>query len=156
MPIHTGRVGEPSVDLITTCHPRPRFSLYSCIIETYEAMVGMVWTQAAAARNATGSSAGLRKNVGSEVNGKSDLFSRPVVILKKLSHSFYFVVPTTTQPREGTWYVPFSLGGKEMIACLHQARALDYRRLSSRLGTIDGDDFSRVRSGFRALYKLDQ
>jgi mRNA interferase MazF len=100
--------------------------------------------------------ASVGENVGSEVNGKSDLFSRPVVILKKLSHSFYFVVPTTTQPREGTWYVPFSLGGKEMIACLHQARALDYRRLSSRLGTIDGDDFSRVRSGFRALYKLDQ
>jgi hypothetical protein len=38
--------------------------------------------------------------VGSEINGKSKLFSRPVVIYKKLAHGFYFVVPTTTQDRK--------------------------------------------------------
>jgi hypothetical protein len=40
-----------------------------------------------------------------------------------------------------------------MVACLHQARAIDYRRLSSKLGTIDDKDFGRVKSGFRALYR---
>src|SRR5438876_4857605 len=74
--------------------------------------------------------ASVGENVGSEINGKSDLFSRPVLILKKLSHNFYFVVPTTTQQREGTWYVAFRQHGKSMNACLHQARAIDYRRLS--------------------------
>jgi mRNA interferase MazF len=98
--------------------------------------------------------ASIGENVGSEINGKSDLFSRPVIILKKLSHGFYFVIPTTTQVREGSWYAPFRQQGKEMIACLHQARAIDYRRLSSRLGKIDGDDFERVKDGFRKLYKL--
>jgi mRNA interferase MazF len=98
--------------------------------------------------------ASLGENVGSEVNGKSTLFSRPVLILKKLSHGFYFVIPTTTQPREGSWYVQFQQQGKDIFACLHQARAMDYRRLSSRLGKIDGDDFERVKDGFRKLYKL--
>ena len=37
------------------------------------------------------------ENVGSEINGKSALFSRPVIIYKKLSHGIYFVIPTTTQ-----------------------------------------------------------
>jgi mRNA interferase MazF len=100
--------------------------------------------------------ASIGENVGSELNGKSDLFSRPVVILKKLSHSFYFVIPTTTQRREGSWYVSFRQHGRDMVACLHQARAIDYRRLSSRLGKIDGDDFARVKAGFRALYKLKE
>ena len=51
--------------------------------------------------------ASIGENVGSEINGKSALFSRPVIVLKKLSHGFYFVIPTTTKVREGSWYVPF-------------------------------------------------
>lgn len=98
--------------------------------------------------------ASIGENVGSEINGKSALFSRPVIVLKKLSHGFYFVIPTTTQIREGSWYVPFRQQGKDMLACLHQARAIDFRRLSSRLGKVDGDDFERVKDGFRKLYKL--
>ena len=97
--------------------------------------------------------ASVGENVGSEINGKSDLFSRPVIIYKKLAHGFYFVVPTTTQARQGTWFVPFRQKDKTMIACLHQARAIDYRRLSSKLGTIDDEDFDRVKEGFRMLYR---
>jgi len=97
--------------------------------------------------------ASVGENVGSEINGKSALFSRPVVIYKKLAHGFYFVVPTTTQAREGTWYVPFRQNDKTMVACLHQARSIDHRRLSSKLGTIDDEDFERVKAGFRTLYR---
>jgi len=97
--------------------------------------------------------ASVGENVGSEINGKSDLFSRPVLILKKLAHGFYFVVPTTTQARQGSWYVGFRQQERDMVACLHQARAIDYRRLSSRLGKIDSDDFDKVREGFHKLYK---
>jgi hypothetical protein len=39
------------------------------------------------------------------MNGKSDRFSLPVLILKKLAHGFFLVAPTTTQPREETWYL---------------------------------------------------
>jgi mRNA interferase MazF len=66
--------------------------------------------------------ASVGENVGSEINGKSGLFSRPVVIYKKLSHGFYFVVPTTTQERSGTWFVAFRQQDKMMVACLNQAR----------------------------------
>ncbi len=96
--------------------------------------------------------ASVGENVGSEINGKSALFSRPVIILKKLAHGFYFVVPTTTREHEGTWYVPFRHQERDMIACLHQARALDYRRLSTRLGTLDDSDLECVRDGFGSLY----
>ncbi len=92
------------------------------------------------------------ENIGSEINGKSGIFSRPVIIFKKLSHGFYFVIPTTSQQKTGTWYVAFQYKGRDMFACLHQARAIDYRRLSSRLGQIDGDDFDRVKNAFAKLY----
>ena len=96
--------------------------------------------------------ASIGENVGSEIGGKSDLFSRPVIILKKLAHGFYFIIPTTTQMRNGSWYVSFRQKNQGMTACLHQARAIDHRRLSSKLGTLDDTDFERVVNGFGALY----
>ena len=95
----------------------------------------------------------MGENIGSEINGKSNLYSRPAIILKKLSHSFYLIVPTTTQNREGSWYVKISLNQKNTYACLHQIRTIDYRRLSTRLGQIDGDDFKTVKEAFNKLYR---
>lgn len=88
------------------------------------------------------------ENVGSEINGKSQLFSRPVIVFKKLSHGFYFVIPTTTKVKEGSWFVPFTHNKRDMVACLHQARAIDHRRLSNNLGQLDRADFSNVVRGF--------
>lgn len=95
----------------------------------------------------------IGENVGSEINGKNSLFSRPAIIYKKLAHGFYFVIPTTTKDREGSWYVSFRHQEKDMVACLHHARSIDHRRLSTKLGTLDDEDFQRVKDGFNILYK---
>lgn len=95
----------------------------------------------------------IGENVGSEINGKNTLFSRPAVILKKLSRGFYLVAPTTSQKKDGSWYVEITQEGRFMYVCLHQIRIIDYRRLSTRLGTLDSDDFNRVKEAFLRLYK---
>jgi mRNA interferase MazF len=97
--------------------------------------------------------ASVGENIGSEINGKSDKFSRPVIIYKKLSHGFYFIIPTTTKYRQGSWYVTFRHQERDVTACLHQVRAIDYRRLYSKLGTLDDEDMARVKEGFHKLYK---
>ncbi len=94
----------------------------------------------------------MGENIGSEINGKSDLFSRPAIIYKKLAHGFYFVIPTTSQQKNGSWYIGFMQHGKPMTACLHQARAIDHRRISSKLGTLDDSDYQAVKAGFKILY----
>jgi len=96
--------------------------------------------------------ASLGENVGFEINGKNEFFTRPVIIYRKLAHGFYFVIPTTTKPKIGTWYVPFKQKGVSTVACLHQARAIDYRRLHRSLGEVDDVDFARIRKGFLHLY----
>ena len=93
------------------------------------------------------------ENVGSEMDGKSRLFSRPGLIIKKLSHGFFLVAPTTSKPHDGSWYVKIKQTGRDTFVCLHQIRAVDYRRFSTRLGQIDGDDFARVKEVFWKLYK---
>ena len=97
--------------------------------------------------------ASIGENVGSEINGKSHLFSRPVIIFKKLAHGFYFVIPTTTKSKVGSWFVAFRQADQKMIASLHQARAIDHRRLSTKLGQLDDSDFQKVCEGFWKLYK---
>jgi mRNA interferase MazF len=97
--------------------------------------------------------ASLGENIGSEINGKSKIFTRPVVVLRKLTHSFYLVAPTTSQERNGSWYVHFRQSNKDMRACLHQIRTIDYRRLYSKLGRLDDVDFAHVKDGFNRLYK---
>ncbi len=93
----------------------------------------------------------IGENVGSEISGKSKLFSRPMVILKKLSHGFYFAIPTSTSDKKGSWYVSFRQKGKDMNACLHQARSVDHRRLSNKLGRLDEEDYAKVKKAFLNL-----
>ncbi len=94
----------------------------------------------------------LGENIGSELNGKSNRFTRPSLVLKKLAHGFFLIAPTTTQSHEGSWYVKVSLEGKDEYICLNQIRTIDHRRLYSRLGKLDDDDFRRVKEGFKRLY----
>lgn len=96
--------------------------------------------------------ASLGENIGFEINGKSRLFSRPVIILKKMMYGFYFVIPTTTQIKDRPWLVPFRHNFVGMEACIHQARPIDYRRLSSRIGQIDESDFFKIRERFKKFF----
>ncbi|MFA5792265.1 MAG: type II toxin-antitoxin system PemK/MazF family toxin [Candidatus Gracilibacteria bacterium] len=96
--------------------------------------------------------ASLGENIGAEINGKSNDFTRPVLIFRKLSNGFYFIIPLTTQNHTGTWYVNYKQGGLNITACLHQARSIDFRRLHRRLGELDQTDFKLVQYGFQNLY----
>ncbi len=92
------------------------------------------------------------ENIGSEINGKSKIFTRPAIIYKKLAHGFYLVIPTTSQQKDGSWYIGIRQQGKEMWGCLHQIRTIDFRRLWSRMGRIDDEEWRALRAGFRRLY----
>lgn len=47
---------------------------------------------------------GVGENVGIEINGKSARFSRPVLIMKKLSKTGFMGIPLTSQEKTGSWY----------------------------------------------------
>lgn len=92
------------------------------------------------------------ENIGFEINGKSHDFSRPGIVYKKLSRQIFLVIPTTTQPKNGSWYVSLHHDGMDMRACLQQIRVIDYRRLHTKLGTVDKTEADRIRLAFKKLY----
>src|SRR3989344_4463545 len=88
------------------------------------------------------------ENIGSEINGKSDLFSRPAIVLKKLSRSFYLVAPPTTKKKEGTWYVEIKQEGKFVYVYIHKILKFDKRRLSSKGEKKHKNNFAKKKRSF--------
>lgn len=96
---------------------------------------------------------GVGANVGVEISGKGKRYSRPVLIMKKLSRFGFMGVPLTSQPKKGSWYVGFEFLGKLETAVVGQAKTISVSRLYSKMGQVPKSDLDRVKAGFLALYK---
>ena len=96
--------------------------------------------------------AGVGKNIGNEINGKNERFSRPILVYKKLASDKFMAVPLTSKEREGSWYIPFLQGGKSEVAVIGEARIMNIKRLYRMIGEIDDADYERIRQGFQKLY----
>jgi len=92
------------------------------------------------------------ENIGTEVSGKGNKYNRPAIIYRKLSKYTFLVIPTSTQIKVGTWFIFFNHNSINMVACLHQIRVIDYRRIEKSMGKISPIDFKNVQQGFKNLY----
>lgn len=92
-------------------------------------------------------------NIGTEVYGKGTRFTRPVLVLKKISGRQFLGIPLTSKPKEASsWYCTFNHDGKEMTAMLYQARVFDKKRFLKLIGQVDDTDLLKVRTQFQALF----
>lgn len=101
----------------------------------------------------------LGENIGYEISGKSDQFTRPVLIYAKLGKYMYLTIPlsTVTKHKDGKnkkapWFVNFKHRNKSVVACLTQIRTVDYRRLHNIYGRIDESDMNKITKSFNSLY----
>ena len=97
--------------------------------------------------------AAIGKNIGVEIDGKHDDYSRPVVIFKKLSRLCFFAIPLTSQPHTGSWYVDFVFKGKQQYAVLSQIRIMSVSRLYNRMGKLSAGDYKKIKTGFKKIIK---
>lgn len=95
---------------------------------------------------------GFGENVGIEINGKNELFSRPVLVFRKFSQYGFLGIPLTSKLHNGSWYVPFRFHGKEQRAVLVQQRTFSVSRLYGKMGRVDEVDMNRIRQGFHKLF----
>jgi mRNA interferase MazF len=76
----------------------------------------------------------IGENVGVEISGKGDLFTRPILILRRYNQYSFFGLALTTKQKDGIWYVPIEFNGKRQNVILSQGRIFDYRRLKEKMG----------------------
>ena len=98
----------------------------------------------------------MGENIGFEQNGKGDDFVRPVIILKKFNKDMFFGIPLSTKIKDGKFYYKFSFvkrNNEEMtnIALLSQMKLYSSKRLLNQIGTINKDDFEKLKVNFKCL-----
>lgn len=92
-------------------------------------------------------------NIGDEIDGKNELFHRPVLILKKFSSDLCLVAPITSKEKIGSWYVKVNYQEHEKTICLHQIRAVNVKRFGKFVVRLKTNDFLKVQVGLKSLYE---
>ena len=95
--------------------------------------------------------ASIGENIGNEQNGKGEVFSRPVVIIKRFSRNMFFGIPLSTKIKEGSFFYNFIFLEKPSNALIVQGRLFDTKRLENRLGMIGKDDFENIKNNLKGL-----
>lgn len=93
-------------------------------------------------------------NVGQETYGKGNNFSRPVLIIKRLSSQLCFALPLTTKPHTGDWYYKFTFRNKTQYVMLNQLRVFHANRLGIKIGRINHKDFLNIKKKLKHLLEL--
>ena len=94
-------------------------------------------------------------NIGYETDGKSDSFSRPVLIVKKYNKFSFLAVPLTSKNKQGKYY--FEIGdvdGKQAMAILSQLRNIDSLRLINKIGSVNSDIFLLIKKTIKDVNNL--
>ena len=90
-------------------------------------------------------------NIGYEQDGKGEISSRPLLILKKYNRNLFFGIPLSTKIKEGSFFFEFILNDKPSSALLVQGRTYDAKRLENKIGMISKKDFSVLKLKLKEL-----
>jgi mRNA interferase MazF len=90
-------------------------------------------------------------NIGSEILGKGEVFSRPVLILKKFSKNSFIAVPLTSKIKVNFGYHKFTFKEKEICAALSEIRKMDSKRLIDKIGKLPDGKFAELKAELRRV-----
>lgn len=91
-------------------------------------------------------------NVGFEENGKSKVFTRPVLILRKFSRDMFLGCPMSTKLKNNRYYLSVTLQGKIVSVLISQIRAFSSKRIWNKLGELDSSDYHKVQIQISKLF----
>lgn len=90
----------------------------------------------------------IGENVGVEIDGKGEKYSRPVIVLKKHTGRCFTGVPLTSKQRTGNWYFKFRFQEKDQFAVLIQTKLIDAARIYKRMGKLSNKDYNDVLNAY--------
>jgi len=98
----------------------------------------------------------LGVNVGVEIDGKHELFLRPVAIIQKFNKDMALVMPMTDRAKNNKYYFSISgEDGKSYNVCLSHIRSISSKRLLRKIGVISLKDFEMVLEKVTKMIKRE-
>lgn len=93
--------------------------------------------------------ASIGLNIGSEEDGKNELFERPVLVVKVFNQRAIRVVPLTSKTKSDQNHVPVGYLGAKSSAILSQAKTISTKRLTRKIGRVEIEAFNLVINRLR-------
>ena len=93
-------------------------------------------------------------NVGSEIDGKGESFTRPALIVHVVGSVLALVIPLSTKIKDVAGYIPFEFQGKQVSICVHQMRIIAQRRILARKGRISDKRLKQVKTEIKKFFAL--
>lgn len=75
-------------------------------------------------------------NVGSEIDGKNDLFERPVLIIKKINKDLLLIAPLTSKIINDRFRIDLVHSNTKSQILIYQSRVISSKRLIRRIGYV--------------------
>ncbi|PHS56962.1 MAG: transcription elongation factor GreAB [Sulfurimonas sp.] len=91
----------------------------------------------------------IGQNIGSEEYGKDKDFTRPVIIIRKLTKDLFIGIPLTTTPKDNDYFHKFiynnrTRGQIENSAMILQLRTFSIKRVLNKIGKTNQEDFEQI------------
>jgi mRNA interferase MazF len=93
-------------------------------------------------------------NIKTESCWKWEQFRRPVLIIKKLSHSSCIVIPLSTKLKSWTWFANYEINWIVYTALLYQIKMLHTNRFYVNEWKLDRKQFLEIKKRLKFLLNL--
>ncbi len=95
-------------------------------------------------------------NVGFELYGKGQVFTRPVLIIRKFGATTFLGAPLTSSQKPGYYRVPYVLQEKPGFVVLDQIRTYDARRLVNLqpIQRMHPTEFAKIKQAIKTCFDL--
>lgn len=84
-------------------------------------------------------------NVGSEIDGKGESFTRPALILHVIGSHLALIAPMSTKNKNIAGYFSFDWKKTTAALCIHQIRIVSQKRVLSRKGKISVGKLKKIK-----------
>ena len=97
----------------------------------------------------------IGQNLGTEIYGKGDTFSRPVFLLKKNHQQSFIGIPLTSNTRPAHYKQQIFIKEKENALLFNQARCIDTVRLDKRIARVSEKQYQNILNNFCSYININ-
>jgi len=91
----------------------------------------------------------IGQNIGDEEYGKGKNFTRPVIVIRKLTSGLFIGIPTTTKLKNNDYFHQFKYKTKKenylnVSAMILQFKVFSIKRVTNKIGMVNKEDFKKI------------
>ncbi len=89
------------------------------------------------------------QNLGSEIYGKGEDYSRPVYILKKINKTKFIGIPMSTKLSDDNRFYPLKINKRDGGLCFNEIRSFSAKRLRQKIYKLSDNEHQKIINAFK-------